>query len=106
MRKVFWDHLIEIEEIKIKIEEFKLSQEEKNKLIHITYETFDMHILETILTHLPKEKHRKFLDHFSKMPYHPKVLDLLKKDVKDIEEKIKIAGQKIKKEILAELHKP
>jgi len=105
MKKVFWDHLIEIEEISIAIDKQAIGKKEKEKLLRVVYQTFDMHILTTVLSHLPKEKHPKFLDYFSKKPDHPQILSLLTKEVQDIEEKIKIAAQKIKKEILVELHK-
>ncbi len=103
MRKVFWDHLIEIEEISITIDKQGVNKEEKEKLLRVVYQTFDMHILDTVLSHLPKEKHKLFLDQFASEPHHPKLLEIVKKEVVDIEDKIKHRVIEIKKEILVEL---
>jgi len=105
MKKVFWDYLIEIDEIKIKIDEHGIVEKERFHLLRIVHQTFDAKLLEEVLTHLPKKKHKAFLDKFSKTPHHPTLLDHLKEEIDDIEEKIKKAVKKIKKEILEELHK-
>lgn len=103
MKKIFWDHLLEIEDIKITIDKHGLVEEEKIKLLEVVHQTIDAKIMETILSHLPKEKHRLFLDQFSKAPHHPKLLDFLKKEIQDIEEKIKVLSRKLKQDILKEL---
>lgn len=105
MKKPFWDHLIEIEEIEIKIDEHGLVKEEKIRLLRVVHQTFDMKIMETILSHLPKEKHKTFLDKFSKKPHHPKLLDFLKEELEDIEEKITKLAKQLKKEVLEQLDK-
>lgn len=105
MRKVFWDHLIKIDEIHIQIDSHGFTKDEKHNLLHIAYQTIDMRVMETILTHLPKEKHKQFLEYFAKEPHHPKLLDMLKKDIYDIEDKIQNVVKDIKKEIFKELNK-
>ncbi len=105
MKKVFWDHLIEITDIERKIDEHGVVKEEKHHLLRIVHQTFDAKLLEEVLTHLPEKKHQTFLDKFSKEPHHSSLLDHLKEEIEDIEEKIKKAVKKIKKEILEELHK-
>jgi len=100
---LFWDELIEIEEIKVKIEKHGFSDEEKTKLLEIVYQTLDLRIFDVILTQLPSEKHKKFLDQFSKLPHNPSLLQSLKEDAQDIEDKIKDMGRKIKEEIIYQL---
>ncbi len=103
MKKVFWDHLIEVEEITVVIDQQGVGKEEKEKLLRVVYQTFDMHILDTVLTHLPKEKHKVFLDQFAKEPHHPRLLKIIKQEIVDIEDKIKHRVIEIKQEILTEL---
>lgn len=105
MKRVFWDHLIEIEEIEIKIDEHGLEKEEKLQLLKTIHQTFDAKILEEVLSHLPKEKHTTFLDKFAQKPHHPNVLEFLKEEIEDIDEKISKLAKKLKKEILEELAK-
>lgn len=101
--KPFWDNLVEVEEIRIKIDEHGLEDEEKKELLEITYQTFDIRIMEIILTHLPEKKHQSFLDTLSRKPHHSKLMDFLKEEVEDIEEKIKELVKEVKEEILSRL---
>lgn len=101
--KPFWDQLVEIEEIKIKIKEYGLREEEENELLDLTYQTFDLRVMETVLSHLPQEKHQRFLDTFSRKPHHPRLMAFLKEEIENIEEKIKKLARQVKKEILTQL---
>ena len=58
-----------------------------------------------ILTHLPQEKHERFLDSLSRKPHHSKLMDFLKEEVEEIEEKIKKVVKEVKREILNQLGK-
>lgn len=103
MAKIFYDHLIQIEEIHIELDKYHLSVEERSELIQIIDETTHHRVLDTILTHLPKEKHEIFLKKFHAAPHDNSLLDFLKEDVKDIEDKIKLEAKKLKSEILSEI---
>lgn len=102
-KSMFYDHLVEIQDIYLKIDTYGLPPEEKSKLLHVVHQTLDVHIIDLVLTHLPKEKHQTFLDQLAKQPHHPKLLQLVKKEVVDIEDKIKQLVDKVKQEILTEL---
>lgn len=103
MTKVFWENLVETREIKVKISKQDLAEEEKLKLITVVEQTFHLRIIETVLSSLPKEKHKQFIDIFAKKPHDPKLLQVLKKDVADIEQRITKIAEALKKEILANL---
>jgi len=105
MSKLFWEPLVEIEEIELKIDEHGLVKEQKLHLLEITHQTYGIKIVDIVLSHLPKEKHKPFLDKYADKSHHPNLLDWLKEEVEDIEEKIKELTGKVKKEILDELHK-
>ena len=77
----------------------------KDKLLEIVIHTLHLGIMDMILSELPKEKHESFLEQFSQSPDDPKLIDELKKNVGDIEDKIRKKAERIKKEILEELHK-
>lgn len=101
--KPFWDNLVEIKEIRIKLDEHTLRRREKKKLLKVAYQTFDIRIMEIILTHLPEEKQQSFLDTFSRKPHQAELMALLKEDIADIEEKINALAKEVKEEILDQL---
>lgn len=109
MAKIFYDHLIVFEELIAELN--SLDNESKQEIIGLMDETLHHHILDTILTHLPKEHHGEFLERFHKAPHDPELLLFLKQyAVVDIEEKIKEKAKKVKRGLLSELkkskHKP
>ena len=104
MAKIFWDYLIQIEEIEIKIDEYGLDKEEKLEFLRTVRQTFDARLLEEVLSLLPEEKHTAFLDKFTKKPHHPKLLEFLKEEIEDVEEKISEIAKNLKEEILEKLH--
>ncbi len=101
--KPFWDNLVEIREIRIKLDEHGLGRREKKKLLKVAYQTFDIRIMEIILTHLPEEKKQNFLNTFSRKPHQAELMASLKEDIADIEEKISALAKEVKKEILDQL---
>jgi hypothetical protein len=105
MKKIFWEEVVEIREIAVYINKKDLKEKEKLVLLQEVYETFHMRVVDTVLNHLPHSKHPKFLDHLAKKPSSPKILQLLKEDVEDIEDKIKHTAKKFKKEILSLIDK-
>ena len=106
MAKIFYDHLIKIEEVTVELEGYELTIEEKEEFITLIDETLHNHTLNIILSSLPQDRHENFLSLFHEAPYRPELLDMLKKEAQeDIEEKIKEEAAKIKKELLAEIKK-
>lgn len=103
--KPFWDNLVEIREIRLKLDEYDLGKKEKKELLDVAYQTFDIRIMEIILTSLPEEKKQSFLDTFSRKPHHPKLMASLKEEIEDIEEKISEIAKQVKEEILDQLKK-
>jgi len=105
MNRIFYDHLIQSEEIVAELDGDELEIEEKQELLAIMDETFHQEILKLILDHLPVEQHETFLTRFYQEPYSEKLLDFLKGFASDIEEKIQQQAQEIKKELLAEIRR-
>lgn len=106
MAKIFYDRLIGREEISLELKGYRLAREEYEELIRIADETLHHHVLNIILTHLPKEKHRFFLETFHTTPHDEKLLDFLKKEATpEIESKIIAEARKVKDEILSEIRR-
>ncbi len=103
IRRVFWDKLIEIDDLQAEIEQYKLPRKEKTELLKVVYQTIDIRILDIVLSSLPKEKHQSFLDRLTKKPKHNKLLKFLKENVENIEDKIQNLAKEVKKEILEKL---
>lgn len=103
MSKIFYDHLVVREEIIAEIDKHQITIEEKDELVQLVDETLHHHVLDTILSALPKEKHENFLIKFHNTPFDQRLLDYLKNEIGDIEEQIKNVAKKVKTELLAEI---
>jgi hypothetical protein len=106
MSRVFYDHLIEFEEIVADLDEYELDEIERREIMDLADELLHQQALSLILDHLPPDRTHDFLGHFHECPYDQVLLEFLKKEIiEDIEEIIRLQAQKIKKEILAEINK-
>ncbi len=106
MKKVFYDHLVLIEEVITELDLHELDPDDREELIRLADENLHHQVIDLILRELPKPKHEFFLDHFQKAPDDEKLLTFLKREISDeIEEKIKIEAARVKKEILAEIRR-
>ena len=100
MSKLFYDHLIIIEELIIILDRHGVSNAERKKLLSLIDETMNHHILDEILTHLPKEHHTEFLGKLVKHPNDIGLIPYLKgKTPVDIEKNILLRANKVKKEL-------
>lgn len=104
MSKVFYDSLVIREEVTLELDNYSLSVEERNDLLKIIDETLHHHILNLVLSHLPKDKHQEFISLLHANPGDPKLVKYLKTHAGDnIETDIRTHAAKIKKEILNEI---
>lgn len=103
MSKLFYDHLIEFEEVETKISTLEIEKDKKEEIRQTIEETIHYRVMTRILTHLPREHHNEFLEKFYRAPHHAGLLKLLKDKVENIEEEIKDELSKLKKEILKDL---
>lgn len=104
--KLFYDHLVLKEEVIVELDKHKLSIEEREELVLLIDENLHHHVLDTILTHLPAEKHQDFLKKFHSAPHDKKLLEYLKIETQvDIEEKIRSRSKKVKGELLSEINR-
>lgn len=104
MSKIFYDHLVVRDEIIVELDKYKISVEEREELVQLVDQNLHHHVLDTILTHLPREKHHDFLEKFHKNPSDEFLLIYLRENTTiDIEEEIKKRSGKVKKELVSEI---
>ncbi len=104
MANLFYDHLIGFEEIIAVIEEQNLSANDRRQLLDLIDKTIHHHILDEILTHLPYERHKEFLDRLTLAPSDRGLLIFIKQiAVVDIEKAIQKRATEVKKEFLADI---
>jgi radical SAM superfamily enzyme len=103
MAKLFYDHLIKIEEVSEELGKYRLTAVEREEILNTIDEHIHHRVLDVILQKLPREKHEVFLHQLHDGPQKLELLEELKKEIKDLEKLIGQEGEKIKKEILAEI---
>jgi hypothetical protein len=104
MSKIFYDHIIVLEEVEREIGSLAKSQEEKHELWQIVDEIVHHKVFGCILDNLPKKYHQEFLGKFHETPHDETLLDFLKERVKeDIEELIRQEIGDLASEILQEI---
>lgn len=106
MSKLFYDHLILLDEIDSLLDKHGVDADQRHGLVALIDETLHHHTLAVILDHLPEAHHDKFLASFASAPHDPQLLTFLKERIKiDIEAAIKDQARTIKSEIIAEIGK-
>ncbi|MFH0937120.1 MAG: hypothetical protein V1808_02420 [Candidatus Daviesbacteria bacterium] len=95
----FYSHLIEIEEITIKLEEMNLSNEQKLHLASLLDSTIHHTVLDLILSKLSEEDRKDFLRQLENDSEDKKIMEFLSVKVENIEEEIKEVAKKLKKEL-------
>lgn len=95
MNKLFYDHLVEIDELTALVDQ---------ELVDLIDNTMHHHILDEILTHLPVEHHKDFLERLAHAPGDRGLLIFIQElTVIDIEKAIKKRAGAVKKELLKDI---
>lgn len=99
MSKLFYDHLIVIEEIEAVVGKNK-------KILDLVDRTLQHEILDVIFTYLPRDRHEEFLNMFHAAPHNPKLLNYLN-DHSPVNMELAILDRanKTKKKLLREMLK-
>jgi hypothetical protein len=106
MSKIFYDHLLVLNEVEGAIRLNVSSLEEKEELWQIIDELIHHRVMAIILENLPREHHEEFLEKFTLAPYDQKLIVYLNdKSAKKIEDLIRKEAKKIESEIIKEIKK-
>jgi len=105
MSKLFFDHLLALEEVEIVIKRSSSSKEEKEEHWKLVDEIVTHKAIEKILDNLPKENHGEFLEIFHKCPHDEIYIFeyLNSKTGKDMEGVLKKELEMLGAEILKEI---
>lgn len=106
MTKLFYDHLIIIEDIELLFTQQKISSEDQQKLLALIHKQLEHTILDTILTYLPEAHHKEFLHKLVHHPYDQQIMTYLKERITvDIEFQIMKTAEKTKRQIIRQIKK-
>ncbi len=103
MSKIFYDHLIILNDLEIRISGLELEPEEREELGQLVEETVHYRILTVILDSLPQENHQEFLGFFHQAPHEENLLGYLKEKIEDIEEIIRREIKDLEQALLEEI---
>jgi hypothetical protein len=102
---VFYDHLLEINDLDRELEELALDYHEKAHLLDILDSTLHHAVMDTILSEIPTHSHHEFLQNFAISPHDPAHLEFLVVHSPQIETKIRDKARRTKEKFRAEVRK-
>lgn len=106
MSKLFFDHLVVLNELEHHIKHATESPEEREELWHLVDELVHHKVFGCILENLPEKDHAEFLAKFEAAPYDESIIDYLSAKIgKNMEEIIKQEVGDLSYEILQDLQK-
>jgi len=105
MSKLFFDHLIVLDEVEVLIKNNSSSKEEKEELWSLVDEIVTHKVLEKVLDKLPRVNHEEFLELFHKCPHDEQVIFgyLNDKTGKNIEADLKHDLEFVAKDLLKDI---
>lgn len=102
MKKYFYSHIVETSSISLTLSEMDMTNEERAHLSKLAESHLHHAILDTVLSELSETDKKVFLTHLSEDD-HDKIWVLLKGKISGIEEKIRNAGEILKKELYKDI---
>lgn len=106
MTKVFYDHLLLIEEIFVEIDTLNLPAKQKQEVRALVDEIFHQRVITHILDLLPRSHHEEFLKRLHASPHDVRHLIFLQELVEvDVHSELLRLGEKIKKELRRDFKK-
>ncbi len=107
MSKIFFDYLLELDEIELFIKGQNFDYNEREEIWHLVDDILHHDIATEILDKLDRDHHHLFLEHITENPHdEKKVIEFLKEKISDdVEELIRLTGKKSALKILDSLKK-
>jgi hypothetical protein len=101
MSKIFYDHLIVLEEVRFHIDKVAKTSEEKEELWKLVDEIIHHRVLTAILEKLPEKHHNDFLKKFYAAPHDESLIAYLNEKInEDFESFIKGEVKTLSNELL------
>ncbi len=106
MSKLFYDHLILLDELFVEIDTLDLTLQEKQQAKKAVDDLVQHRVITFILDMLPHQHHEEFLTQFHAFPHHIKNLTYLEERTRlDICNEITLLGKHIKSEVRQDIKK-
>ena len=96
--KHFYSHIVDTSILTLELADMDFSQTERLELIALVDSNLHQVVLDAVLSELPEEDKKVFLNHLH-INDHDQIWKFLNSKTKNIEEKIKIAAEELKKEL-------
>jgi len=104
MSKIFYDHLVVLEEVDIEIKNISQSTEERDELWELVDNIVNHRLMISILDKLPMEYHNDFLSKFYDAPHEDAHLTYLNEKMEErVEALVAREVEILKKELLQEI---
>lgn len=95
----FYSHLVEIESITLALDELHLSDSQKKHLASLIDSTIHHEILDIIFSKLSSDDKEMLMNKIKNDPEDKEIMKILNEKVENIEDEIKEAVSKLKKEL-------
>jgi hypothetical protein len=104
MSIIFYDHLIQKQEIIIYIDNLSAPKNHKSRMKQLVDDILHQGIIEFLLQKLHPHEHHTFLTRVHDAPYDPEIISFLKDHIHpEIESEIESEAQKLLKDIVKDL---
>jgi hypothetical protein len=104
MSIIFYDHLVNKQDVLILIDQSEGEDNHKSKVNQLIDDILHQGIVEFTLGKLKPKHHRAFLSRLHQAPYDPEILDYLKEKIaQDIEDQIQKHADKLIKKVRKDL---
>ena len=98
MKKHFYSHIVDTSTLSLELGGMDLAQEERVELISLIDANLHNVVLDAVLSELSEDDKKIFLKHLH-LNDHDQIWKLLNSKTKNIEEKIRVAAEELKKEL-------
>lgn len=102
MVKHFYSLIVETETLFLEINSLEISDSEKNHLKSLAESHIHSTVIDTVLSSLPADDKKTFIEHLNTKD-HERIWKFLHSKIEDAEEKIKIAAEVIKRDLLNDI---
>jgi hypothetical protein len=103
MKKYFYQHLIDHEDLNQHLDKVGLPKEEKLHLIEIFEKTTHLEVIGFVLSQLPEEHHEALLKNFEERPHDEGLMVFLKRSIDGFDEHLNRIIKEVKQDFLREV---
>ncbi|NTV31559.1 hypothetical protein HGA91_06305 [candidate division WWE3 bacterium] len=101
---IFYHHLIDLSDVRKKLNELDLTEEDRVELLEIVLKTIHIELTHLILNELDSVHHEDFLLHLTERPHDHGLLVFLNRTIDDFEEKVTLLISRVKADFIESLH--